>query len=76
MSNKELIDDINAVLMRYHDQHDSPGEAIDALEALGYIAGQIFSLAPDLEARRVGNGYFMAAIEMGLDNDRMGSTIH
>ena len=75
-NHKELIDAINEVLMRYHEGRDSPGEAIDALEALGFVAGRIFSYAPDLETRRVGHQYFMAAMEAGLDNERAGSTLH
>jgi hypothetical protein len=73
---KELVAAINAVLDEYHSEHDeSVGAALQALDALGYAAGQIFSCAPDLALQQHGRNFFLAAIQEGLRSHPM-ETIH
>lgn len=74
---KELVAAINAVLDEYHTQHrETVGSALQALDALGYAAGQIFSCAPDLALQRHGREFFLAAIQEGLRSHPMGETVH
>lgn len=75
---RELVAAINAVLDEYHTEHqESVGSALQALDALGYAAGQIFSCAPDLALQSYGRQFFLAAIQEGLLNNRPpAGTVH
>jgi hypothetical protein len=64
----ELVAAINEVLEQYQREHcETPlGNALFALDALGFTAGQIFSCAPNLASRESGRNHFMAAMEEGI----------
>ena len=47
----------------------------DALDALGFITGQIFAAAHDYEVRAVGRAQFTAALKQGL-GDTEGPSLH
>lgn len=68
----ELVTAIQVALAQWQSEHEDEamGIAIHALDALGFAAGQIFSMAPDLEARQYGRLQFLAAVEAGLEGQR------
>jgi hypothetical protein len=67
----ELVATLNEALSRYQEENDD--DALNALDALGFTVGQIFSCAPDPETRHFGRQYFLAAIEEGMHG---GWTVH
>lgn len=71
----ELVAMINATLADYAETHGACGAALDALDALGFVTGQIFAQAPDYEVRAIGRQQFTAALQQGLGTEE-GQRLH
>jgi hypothetical protein len=59
---------ITSLIIEYQKANcpDTGACALNALDALGFAAGQIFALAPDGELRKFSREHFLAAINDGL----------
>lgn len=63
----DLFAAVDDVINRYHERHENDiGSALTVLEVLGFMAGRIFSYAPDPLTRQIGHTHFTSAIEAGL----------
>ena len=67
-SRDELSYAITSLIIEYQKENcpDTAGCAWNALDALGFAAGQIFSMAPDGLLRTLSREHFLAAMADGL----------
>jgi hypothetical protein len=70
MIDQQLVKALEKVLEDWSDEHDDGmGSALEALDALGYTVGRIFSQAPDIACRENGRAQFLAALDVGLGKE-------